>query len=180
MAFAPDGQTLATADGSDDGTVLLWDLADRAKPRRLGEPLTGHIRRGDLGGVRPGRADPGQRRLRWAVLLWDLADRAKPRRLGEPLTGHASGAASVAFAPDGQTLATADGDGRESAAVGSRRSPSSARQRVGTCLRDSGTRLQPRGVGPLRSEPGLPGLLRDLSRSPDWKDSSTDTRGELL
>ena len=44
MAFAPDGQTLAAAaeTGDDDGTVLLWDLADRAKPRRLGEPLTGH------------------------------------------------------------------------------------------------------------------------------------------
>ena len=35
-----------------------------------------------------------------------MADRAKPRRLGEPLTGHSDGVISVAFAPDGQTLAT--------------------------------------------------------------------------
>ena len=40
MAFAPDGHTLATA--SDDKTVLLWDLTDLTRPRRLGDPLTGH------------------------------------------------------------------------------------------------------------------------------------------
>ena len=115
MAFAPDGRTLATAGGigGADGTVLLWDLADPAKPRRLGKPLTDHATRCALGGVRPGRADPGHRRRQGdrvedgTVLLWDLADRAKPRRLGEPLTGHSDAVISVAFAPDGQTLATA-------------------------------------------------------------------------
>jgi WD40 repeat protein len=40
VAFAPDGHTLATA--SDDKTVLLWDLTDLTRPRRLGDPLTGH------------------------------------------------------------------------------------------------------------------------------------------
>ena len=44
------------------------------------------------------------------MLLWDLADRATPRRLGEPLTGHTDAVTSVAFAPDGRTLATVDGD----------------------------------------------------------------------
>jgi len=33
VAFAPDGHTLATA--SDDKTVLLWDLTDLTRPRRL-------------------------------------------------------------------------------------------------------------------------------------------------
>ena len=40
MAFAPDGHTLATA--SVDQTVLLWDLTDLTRPRRLGDPLTSH------------------------------------------------------------------------------------------------------------------------------------------
>ena len=36
VAFAPDGHTLAT--GSDDDTVLLWDVADPAGPRRSASP----------------------------------------------------------------------------------------------------------------------------------------------
>ncbi|MGH3569345.1 MAG: TIR domain-containing protein, partial [Pseudonocardia sp.] len=40
VAFAPDGRTLAT--GSEDNTVILWDLTDRARPGRLGQPLTDH------------------------------------------------------------------------------------------------------------------------------------------
>ncbi len=39
MAFAPDGHILATA--SDDKTVLLWDLTDPTRPRRVGDPLIG-------------------------------------------------------------------------------------------------------------------------------------------
>jgi WD40 repeat protein len=36
-----DGRRLATA--SDDNTVLLWDVIDRGRLRRLGKPLTGQI-----------------------------------------------------------------------------------------------------------------------------------------
>ena len=111
MVFAPDGRTLATADRG--GTVLLWDLTDRAQPRSLGAPPTGHT-----GSVSSMVFAPDSRTLvstgvNGTVLLWDLTDRAQPRSLSAPLTDHTDNdsLAFVALAPDSHTLATADGDG---------------------------------------------------------------------
>ena len=59
VAFSPDGKTLATGDV--DGTVQLWDVATR---QQIGAPLHRPRRLGYLGGVQPGRQDPGQRQLR--------------------------------------------------------------------------------------------------------------------
>ncbi|MGW4383382.1 nSTAND1 domain-containing NTPase [Kitasatospora sp. NPDC004531] len=40
VAFSPDGRTLAAALHDTTGALLRWNLADRARPEPIGEPLT--------------------------------------------------------------------------------------------------------------------------------------------
>ena len=42
--------------------------------------------------------------------LWDVTDPTHPTPLGQPLTGHTDSVYSVAFSPDGHTLATGSDD----------------------------------------------------------------------
>ena len=58
VAFSPDGKILAT--GSIGGAVRLWDVTTRQRRR----PHDRQHRGGLLGGVQPGRQDPGHRRRR--------------------------------------------------------------------------------------------------------------------
>ncbi|MEV6252584.1 TIR domain-containing protein [Nocardia sp. NPDC051911] len=82
VALSADGKTVAT--GGPDRTVSLWDISDRAHPRRLGPPLTG------LGGiVRAIVFTPDGNRLAAGSdknsLVWDISKRETPRRIGRGL-----------------------------------------------------------------------------------------------
>jgi WD40 repeat protein len=108
VAFALDGRTLAT--GSADNTVILWDLTDPGRPRKLGASLTGHT-----GAVTSVAFAPDGRTLATGsadntVILWDLTDPSRPHRLGSPLIGHTGSVTSMALTPDGQTLITGSAD----------------------------------------------------------------------
>ena len=98
VAFAPDGATLASSGG--DGSVRIWDA-------RTGEQLhqlTGHTGRCGRWPL-PLTAPPSPAAARRHRRIWDV-------RTGQQLhqlTGHTGPVFSVAFAPDGATLASGGG-----------------------------------------------------------------------
>jgi WD40 repeat protein len=117
LAFSPDGRLLATGDG---GIIHLWDAATGAEVRRLeGHQGTVHclafapdgrtLASGAVEGLRyvgtdviVARRSPGDKMLR----LWDV-DTGRPA--GE-FAGHDDGIETVAWSPDGRTLATGGWD----------------------------------------------------------------------
>jgi WD40 repeat protein len=98
MAFAPDGRTLATSGW--DRTVRFWDVATGHENRRIDG-----VRSGWALGFSPDGRDlvmPGAGR---GLILWDVAGN-RLRATLEPET-ELFAIQSVAFAPDGRTLAAA-------------------------------------------------------------------------
>ncbi len=101
VAFSPDGQTLAS--GSDDSTIVLWDVAHR-QPR---DTLRGHA--GAVAGVAfspDGRTlASGAKTARSSCGTWRAAIRSARRSAGTATEFN-----GVAFSPDGRTLASASDD----------------------------------------------------------------------
>ncbi len=82
MAFAPDGRTLAT--GSDDQSVILWDVRDPARPQRIGPALTGHTDAVYSVAFAPDGHTLATGSDDSSVILWDVRDPARPQRIGHP------------------------------------------------------------------------------------------------
>lgn len=102
LAFSPDGKTLASGSGWQNwGTILLWDLADLdAQPIVLrGLPGMQSLAFSQDGKLRNAG---GGLTVIMSVRLWDLN---KPNELPIDTRGLQRNANSVAFSPDGKTLA---------------------------------------------------------------------------
>jgi WD40 repeat protein len=112
VAFSPDGHTLVA--GTHNQGVALWDTANRTRlaslPAGSGQPVPvlsvafspdGRTLAAGTAGAGPiGPAGPGG----GTVLLWDTANRTG---LASLLAGSRNPFESVAFSPDGRTLAVA-------------------------------------------------------------------------
>ena len=103
-AFSPDGRTLASGRLRKGREAL--GRGHRPEPCRA--PGTHGQRPGRR--VLPRRPDPGLGSWDGTVRVWDVADVAQPSHR-RTLVGHAARVSSVAFSPDGTTLASAGEDG---------------------------------------------------------------------
>ena len=109
VAVSSHGHILA--DGGPGGRIRLWNVADPARPRPLGWPLTEVSALVYSLAFSPDGHTLASGGLDSRIRLWNVADPAHPRPLARPL---ASGIPvnSVTFSPDGHTLASGGYDGR--------------------------------------------------------------------
>jgi WD40 repeat protein len=96
LAFAPDGKDLAAA--SDDGTVILWRVADGTEVRRF----EGHRGRVSALAFAPDGKTLVSGSEDGPLFVWDVAG---GKRL-HVLEGHDEWVLGLAFSPDGKTLAS--------------------------------------------------------------------------
>jgi WD40 repeat protein len=111
VVFAPDGRTLASSTGSTDRSIILWDIAE-GRPRLTLERQKSPVM--SLAFAPDGKtlASAGSQRFvvegnrrtfgPGEILLWDVAGGG----MKSSLKGHEGLIDSIAFSPDGKTLAS--------------------------------------------------------------------------
>ncbi|WP_225850661.1 hypothetical protein [Streptomyces sp. HPF1205] len=110
VAVTPDGRTMAA--GSSSNAIQLWDIADPARPAKLGPAIRVYADITESLAFSPDGRTLAAGGNDMTARLWDVTSPAHPVPLGEPLTGCSDTVGAVAFGPDGRVLAGGCGNGR--------------------------------------------------------------------
>ncbi|MEU4557154.1 TIR domain-containing protein [Actinoplanes sp. NPDC023936] len=102
LEFSADGRTMAAAT-TDTGTVMLWDVADLAQPRRIAT-LTGHVGYALSASFSPDGRTLTTAGMDNALMLWDISDPSTPVRYAM-IKGPDTQTFHTALSPDGRTVA---------------------------------------------------------------------------
>ncbi len=110
LALSPDGEILASANLNGSGSIVLWNIANPAKPVQIAQLAEENGSSGDVFSLafdRDGQilaAGHGN----GSITLWDVENHTL---IGEgPLEGHRELVMSVAFSRDGNTLVSGSWD----------------------------------------------------------------------
>jgi RNA polymerase sigma factor (sigma-70 family) len=109
IAFSPDGKTLASVSQKDrDNTVKLWDVSEAKLRQTLKRDRLWAVAFSPDGKLLAtgGGVEQEKGKWRFEVILWDARSGEMKQTLADNLT---VAALSLAFSPDGKTLAVAGG-----------------------------------------------------------------------
>ena len=110
FGYSPNSATFVTVTHKDgaSGTIYLWDVATGTLRNTINHPNGSVFHDVDFSPDSTMLASASEDRK---IYLWDVATHS----LVKTLVGHTDGVVSVAFSPDGQTLASGSGDQDETA-----------------------------------------------------------------
>ncbi|HET9591097.1 MAG TPA: hypothetical protein VFO91_20090 [Anaerolineales bacterium] len=107
VALSSDGRLMAS--GSDDDTIILWDVSNPGSPVQLGDPVSAHAEGVSTVAFSPDSQMLASGSLR-EIILWDISDPASPEQLGKPFSGHTRFVEDLAFSSDGRMLVSGSND----------------------------------------------------------------------
>jgi WD40 repeat protein len=118
LAFARGGELVASAGGD---SIQLWEVGNLQSPGQPVASLTGHKYSVQSVVFSPtedilasggcAQEDESGSCVAGETIFWDVHDPRDPQRLGVLTQGHSNWVTSLAFSPDGMTLASGSWDG---------------------------------------------------------------------